>query len=291
MSESSKPFGAAGVLVHLFSFGLVAAGIAILFGLASFWLLDRRETLLPARVGGSATEFIYPCSAVAPCTQEHAPIKIDLPSLPDATTPLVHSAQNPTFSDVLSQEPGPRSNFVLLPDQKASAAKQDTSYAPGRQDPVSDKTLPAELGASQQTVAEVAPPADTAAPIVDEEHYQPTTLDQANRDAHDTTSAEQPPAKVSYSYYHPPDPKIAFRYRVRKECGPIDDPELRRDCIASFSFHYPRNRTTRQRVDPARTADPQTQPSFISSKLAAQPVTSSSSPRPDAAAGTSTARR
>jgi len=239
---------------------------------------------------------------VAPCTQEHAPIKIDLPSLPDATTPLVHSAQNPTFSDVLSQEPGPRSNFVLLPDQKASAAKQDTSYAPGRQDPVSDKTLPAELGASQQTVAEVAPPADTAAPIVDEEHnslllvsrirdYQPTTLDQANRDAHDTTSAEQPPPKVSYSYYHPPDPKVAFRYHVRKECGPIDDPELRRDCIASFSFHYPRNRTTRQRVDPARTADPQTQPSFISSKLAAQPVTSNSSPRPDAAAGTSTARR
>jgi len=302
MSESSKPFGAAGVLVHLFSFGLVAAGIAILFGLASFWLLDRRETLLPARVGGSATEFIYPCSAVAPCTQEHAPIKIDLPSLPDATTPLVRSAQNPTFSDVLSQEPGPRSNFVLLPDQKASAAKQDTSYAPGRQDPVSDKTLPAELGASQQTVAEVAPPADTAAPIVDEEHnslllvsrirdYQPTTLDQANRDAHDTTSAEQPPPKVSYSYYHPPDPKIAFRYRVRKECGPIDDPELRRDCIASFSFHYPRNRTTRQRADAARTADPQMQPSFISSKLAAQPVTSNFSPRPDAAAGTSAARR
>jgi hypothetical protein len=62
---------------------------------------------------------------VAPCTQEHAPIKIDLPSLPDATTPLVRSAQNPTFSDVLSQEPGPRSNFVLLPDQKANAAKQD----------------------------------------------------------------------------------------------------------------------------------------------------------------------
>ena len=125
MSESSKRFGAAGVLVHLFLFGLVAAGIAILFGLASFSLFDRRVTLLRACTGGSATEFIYPCSAVAPYTQEHAPIKIDLPSLPDATTPLVHSAQNPTFSDVLSQEPGPRSNFVLLPDQKANAAKLD----------------------------------------------------------------------------------------------------------------------------------------------------------------------
>jgi hypothetical protein len=121
-------------------------------------------------VGGSETEFICPCSAVAPYTQEHAPVKIDLPSLPDTTISLERSAQNPTSSDVLWQEPGPRSNFVLLPDHEASAAKQDTSYASGRKDPVSDKTLPAELGASQQTVAEAAPPADTAAPIADEEH-------------------------------------------------------------------------------------------------------------------------
>ena len=66
-------------------------------------------------------------------------------------------------------------------------------------------------------------------------------------------------------------------------------------CVATASRRSvsitPRNRTTRQRVDTARTADPQMQPSFISSKLAAQPVTSNSSPRPDAAAGTSTARR
>jgi hypothetical protein len=271
MSDPSKRFGTAGVLVHLFAFGLVAAGIAILFGLASFSLFDRRVTLLRACTGGSATEFIYPCSAVAPYTQEHAPIKIDPPSLPGATTPLVRSAQNPTSSDVLSQEPGPTSNFVLPPDHEASVAKQDTSYASGRQDPVSDKTLPAELGASQRTVSEAAPPADTAAPIVDEErnslrpvsrirHYQLTTLDQANRDAHDTTSAEQPPPKASYSYYHPLNPKAAFRYHVRKECGPIDDPELHRDCIASFSFHYPRNRPSRQRANTARTADPQMQP-------------------------------
>ena len=29
-------------------------------------------------------------------------------------------------------------------------------------------------------------------------------------------------------------------YRVRKECGPIKDPALRGDCIASFSTYEPR---------------------------------------------------
>ena len=272
MSDQSKRFGATGILFHLFSFGLVAAWIAISFGLASFSLFGiSRETLLYARIGGSATEFIYPRSAVAPDTEEHAPIKIDLPSLPDATTPLARSAQNPTASDMLSQEPGPRSNFVLLPDHQASAATQYTSHGSAIQGPVSKKTLPAELSASQQAVPEAAPPTDAAHQLVDEErnrflpvsrirNYRHTTLDQVNRDAHETTSAEQPPPKASYSYYHPLNPKAAFRYHVRKECGPIDDPELRRDCIASFSFHYQRNRPSRQRANTTGTADPQMQP-------------------------------
>jgi hypothetical protein len=254
LTDPSKRFGAAGDLFHLFTFGLVAAGTAMLFGLAFFSLFGiSRETLLRPPSGGSTTRF-YPRTAVAPCTKEHAPIKIDPPSLPDTTIPLVLLAQNPTISDLLSQEPGPRLNVVLLPDNEASAATQDTSHASAIQGPVTDKLPPAQLSASQQAVTEAAPAADAASAIVDQErdrlllvagirNSQPTALDQANKEAHETASVERPPPKASYSSYHPLNPKAVFRYHARKECGPIDDLELRRDCIASF--HYLRNRPSR----------------------------------------------
>ena len=113
MNDPSKRFGGAGALFHLFSFGLVAAGTAISFGLASFSLAGiSRET----RIGGSETKFICLHSAAAPYPEGHAPIKIEPPSLSDATTSfaLLSLVQHPTTSDLRSQEPGPRSNFGVV---------------------------------------------------------------------------------------------------------------------------------------------------------------------------------
>jgi hypothetical protein len=270
MTDRIKKFGAAGTLLHLVSFGLVAAGVAISFGFVSFSLLGiSRETLVGSRIGESAIEFIDPRSAVAPYTEGHegsvAAAAIP-PSLVEAKIPLPSPVQNPPTSDTPPEEPGSRSNFDSPPDHKASATTQDTWHGSATRVPPTDETRPPELSESQQAGTEPAPLADVVSaplnaspatmatkPIVDEErdrlfqvfqirNAEPTRLDQAKIASHETAPAEQGQNTRSYSYDHPPSSKAAFRYRVRKECGPINDPELRRDCIASFSSHYPWNR-------------------------------------------------
>jgi hypothetical protein len=45
----------------------------------------------------------------------------------------------------------------------------------------------------------------------------------------------------SQRYDHLLSTNAGFRsYRMRKECGPIRDPELRANCIGSFSVYEPR---------------------------------------------------
>ena len=182
------------------------------------------------------------------------------PSLVEAKIPLPSPAQNPPTFDTLPEEPGSRSNFEAPAEHAASATKQESWHGSATQGPPTDETRRSRLSKSQQPATEPAPPADVvsassnasptpmpATPIVDEgrtglfrafqiQHAQPPKLDQAKITAHETAPAQQVQDRRSYD--HILSPNTAFRYRVRKECGPINDPDLRRHCIASFRSNY-----------------------------------------------------
>ena len=62
MAEESKKWYAATVILHLVSFGVVAAGITISFGSICFLALTTsRETLVGSYIGKARTDVDYSC--------------------------------------------------------------------------------------------------------------------------------------------------------------------------------------------------------------------------------------
>ena len=64
----------------------------------------------------------------------------------------------------------------------------------------------------------------------------------ATMPAHARTTASSPQANVAQSQHYDRmlETNRAFRQaRMRKECGPITDPELRQSCLSSFSQDEP----------------------------------------------------
>jgi hypothetical protein len=57
-------------------------------------------------------------------------------------------------------------------------------------------------------------------------------LDQGALASHQTTTAQ--PMQSGRPDGHPVSSKAALQYRMRKECGPIHDPQLRDNCISTF---------------------------------------------------------
>jgi hypothetical protein len=78
--------------------------------------------------------------------------------------------------------------------------------------------------------------ADT--PAIDRiEHSQPAVRDQADLFSSNGEAAQGP--QNGYGSGYRPDSHAAFRYRVKKECGPIlNDPVLYRHCVSTFGIHY-----------------------------------------------------
>ena len=252
---------AVATLLHLVTFGLVAIMVVLSFGLASSsWLSDvRKETLVSSRIREAGIEFLYPRSAVVPYTGDHAarPATIaDLPSSVRETVALPSAGQNLTASDVQPAGPISSSNFEPPSHSEANPTMQETWDAPSTQAVPIDKTLgasqesapvsmptPAQLG----TVIPTALPPVPAVPIPEKErdrlfeafgtrHPQPAKFDEGARTTSQMTPAQ--PVQNKRANEHFLGLKAAFQYRVKKECGPIPDPQVRQDCISSFSAYH-----------------------------------------------------
>ena len=251
---------AAATLLHLVTFGLVAIMIVLSFGLASSsWLSEvRKETLVSSRIGEAGIEFLYPRSAVVPYTEDHAapPAIADLPSSVRETVALPSAGQNLATSDVQPVGPISSSNFEPPSDSEANPAMQETWDAPSTQTVPIDKTI----GASQESApvsmptpaqlenaSPTASPPVPAVPIPDKErdrlfeafgtrHPEPAKFDEGAKTTSQTTPAQ--PIQNKRANEHFLGLKAAFQYRVTKECGPIHDPQLRQDCISSFSAYH-----------------------------------------------------
>jgi hypothetical protein len=255
MTKRTNKSGAAGTLLHLVFFGLVAVVTVISFGFASFSLLyNSREMLVGSRIGEAAIEFAYPHAAVVPYTEGHAPAAAvaDPPSSVGAHLPLPSAAQNLTSSYIQPEGPGSSSNFEPPSEQEASPTIQEVRHASPTQRPPIDKPLseaqqraPVSMPLAQVVSASpnASPSPLVAVPIPGEEgdqlfrafqilHSQPPMLDQGAIASHQTTTAQ--PMQSRRPDGHPVSSKAALQYRMRKECGPIRDPQLRHNCISAF---------------------------------------------------------
>ena len=256
MTKRTNKSGAAGTLLNLVFFGLIAVVTVISFGFASFSLLfNSREMLVSSRIGEAAIEFAYPHTAVVPYTEgDAAPAAAvaDPPSSVGANLPLPSAAQNLTSSYIEPEGPGSSSIFEPPSEQDGSPTIQEARHAsPTQRAPVDKPLSEAQQRAPVSTplaqVVSASPNASpsplAAVPIPGEEgdqlfrdfqilHSQPPMLDQGAIASHQTTTAQ--PMQSRRPDGHPVSSKAALQYRMRKECGPIHDPQLRQNCISTF---------------------------------------------------------
>jgi hypothetical protein len=190
VTKRTNKSGAAGTLLHLVFFGLVAVVTVISFGFASFSLLcNSREMLVSSRIGKAAIEFGYPHAAVVPYTEDHA-----APAAAVADPPSSVGANLP-LAQVVSASPNASPN------------------------PFAGAPIPGEEGDQLFRAFQIL-------------HSQPPMLDQGAIASQQTTTAQ--PMQSRRPDGHPVSSKAALQYRMRKECGPIHDPQLRHSCISTF---------------------------------------------------------
>ena len=195
----------AGMLPQLVSIGLVAAATVILFSIASFSFLDTGEETLAE--SGSSRAGVLSAGA---------------------------TSLKPDF------EPSPEGDASASLQQSRRAAEIATSA------PETPQASGSEVTAAEPSLAAgaVSAPADAsvrtlpAAPITDKIWQNQTPQrEQADLLLDGDTPAQDVPSGQGVGY--PLSPHAAFRYRVKKECGPIiNDPVLYRHCVSTFGIHY-----------------------------------------------------
>jgi hypothetical protein len=124
--------------------------------------------------------------------------------------------------------------MTLGPGQRIHARTEGPSRSGSIWLPAQDGALGAASVSSGST-AQVVPTSDEERDGLFGGFQIEYLLDQAKINSN-RTMPEQP--HNTHSYDGPTRANAVFRYRVRRECGPIGDPALRRHCIASFSTHY-----------------------------------------------------
>jgi hypothetical protein len=258
--DKARP--AEGRLLYLVSVGLVAAATIVLFSVASFSLLGTsQETLTGRPIDNSPTEdkligtvVSYTDSYAAPVQAAPVQVQTKLPSLSEADN-LPSSTPVPPPSGMSRVETVAEPTFEPPPDGEASAAVQ-TPHSSTRA-PSADETP--ELSGSQEAITQ---PLSIAGAASAAQHASGATMpmlatsdrqrDQmfrdleiqrnhhANLDEDSVALHENAPARHVRSRRFG-DRLLGlngtFRYRVRKECGPIDDPALYRHCVATFSAY------------------------------------------------------
>jgi hypothetical protein len=246
MTDPRNRTGTAGVALYLIALGIVAVAVSTLFGGAAFSLLTGNKAPTKVSIGNSAIERKEPELAF-PVSNDTALIRAD--AEPPGSAPTNPKAQNPPRSD-RSEDTQAKPNLAAAPDTREVKAPipEDTSGSKNGDEPAAER--PAEQSATTGVLvagalgaAAVSAGSPTqVAPTFEEkrerlfhdfqiEHF----LDQATMNRTRTTPAQP---QNPHSSDGPTRTNAVFRYRMRRECGPIGDPALYRDCIASFRTHY-----------------------------------------------------
>lgn len=245
-------------LLYLASLGLVAAATIIMFSAASVSLFGpSKEMFAGSRISDSLTteKFI---GTVVPAHSNAAPVA------PHTKSPSLIKAKNlPSATPVpppsgVPHEEAVAKSAVAPSEGEASAAPVETGNTP-RQGPATDQTGSPELSGSQQVIVQPPPitdevsaaanPSGTTMPTragpdgqrdplfrdFETPQNQPASLDEGSVASHEKVPA--PRARSRRSDDHLAGLGASFRYRVKKECGPIHDPALYRHCVASFSAY------------------------------------------------------
>jgi hypothetical protein len=264
MTNHARQPSAVGLILHLIAFGLVAGMIAISFGFELYAILHfSRDTLEASRIGEAGIEFGYPRASIAPYTDRpvvRAAAQADPPSSAGLRIRVPATVQDPPTSLAQPDQPGSSEIFDPLPDwepepspttvqsphasprqlapDKAPPVEADEPHAAAAV-PIAQSVSVSPNASSTPSPAEPLPGKDRKRLFQDFQiqHVPRSRLDQATTTSRSTAPAE--PVPSGHSDQHSPSARAAFRYRVRKECGPISDPELRRQCIRSFSTRHP----------------------------------------------------
>jgi hypothetical protein len=231
-----------GTLLQLVCIGLVGAATIFLFSVASVSLLDDRLT--GSRIGDDV--FRYPDGNAAPpvgsmkflpavlpqaaATAEVPEIRGRKPGLDLASIDRDASTTTSEARDV-GLMPVPRNT------KTQSTEASGSGQAAIERRPIGEE-MRAMAGASRRTAPSEIPDEDSdeLSRNIASQQRQPAKLDQGNLASDEKALAQDVPNQGVH--HHSLSPDAAFRSRVRKECGPINDPALHRHCVATFHIYY-----------------------------------------------------
>jgi hypothetical protein len=258
MAQEEKELPTAKMSLHLIAFGVVAAVVVISFGSWFFSLDISRGRQADTGIRKAGLEFSYPRSP-SPNTDHPAArvaAEANPPSSGEAAAPIRFAAEDPLTS--LAQPERPEASWIwdLRPYQEANPTIPEPRYTspkqlastpethPARGDVQQHPAIPALAMAEAVNVTPSASPIPKPAALSVEgraqlfQAFQIHLSSRLDQTAMVTNSTVQPKPVLSGRFgEHSRDPKSAFQYRVRKECGPIRDRELYDQCILSFRSH------------------------------------------------------
>ena len=225
-----RPRTGAGLFVFLVSIGFIGAAIISAFAIAAFSSLypgNETQTRSSA-VGWGEVDSIRPDPS--PATDGNAaPVKLDTTSLrAEAPAPPLPSAPE---SPPAAEAPMPEAPIP-----------ETTQLQPAAQASSSSEVALQPTAKVEHNDATPAPP--FAAESVDRlfREFRSQQHQQVEPDpgiAASTPKTAAPSVRSSQSSeYRFRTNTDARKSRIRRECGPIKDPALHRDCIASFNIHY-----------------------------------------------------
>lgn len=250
---------AEGLLPFLVSVGLVAAATIALFSVASVSLLGTsKEILTRSPIDNNPIEdkFIGP----VPCPDSNpAPVPVQQKSSSSSVANnLPSSPPVPPPSGMSREETVAEPSFKPPPDGETSATAVETPHG-STAGPSTDETPPPELSESQHAIAQPQSIADetsgaqhsweAAMPMLaisgkqrdqmfrdfEIQRNHDTNLDEDRVALHENAPAQH--VKNGLFGDRLRGFNATFRYHVRKECGPIHDPALYHQCVATFSAY------------------------------------------------------
>jgi hypothetical protein len=226
-----RPGTGAGLLVFLVSIGFIGAAIITAFAVAAFSSLytgNETQTRSSA-VGWSEVNSIRPDPSLstdgntAPVKPDTTSSRADAPALPPPSAP-----ERPPAAETAMPEPPIPETTQLQP------AGQPSSSSEGALQP----TAKVENNDATPAPAFSGEAADRLFREFRAQRHQQVEPDPGIAASTPKTAAPSVRGSQS-SEYRLGTNTDARKSRIRKECGPIKDPALHRDCIASFNVRDP----------------------------------------------------
>ena len=255
MTDPRNRVETTGILLHLAVLGIVAAAIITLFGGAASSLLAGNKALEEARLAKSVIAAKTPEMAAAVGSEAPlTPAETEPRASVSVEIPPPSEAEIPSPSDPIENAEA-KADLAPAPREATDAIPESTSVVETKDQPVVETTAEQEQTISPRPPAaggiDAAPPrSKTTTDAVasgDEERdrlfrsLQSEDDPQSLRQHQGKTDTNQTSAEELYSGHlvgGSAHPNPRFWNRVRRECGPINDPALHRHCIATFSTYY-----------------------------------------------------